>query len=76
MDQPQQQNTLLSTKETRERLGNISHSTIYNFLNSGKLTSVKLGSRRLIDSNSVDKLIEESRSAPNASRRKKNDGQT
>ena len=50
-----------STKSARERLGGISHTTIYALMNEGKLSSIKLGRRRLIEDESIDRLIADSR---------------
>ena len=37
------------------------HTTIYALMNEGKLSSIKLGRRRLIEDESIDRLIADSR---------------
>ena len=60
---------LYSIEQARVRLGGISRNTIYLMLNSGELTSVLLGRRRFISSESIAKLISSaSTSAPPSER--------
>jgi excisionase family DNA binding protein len=51
---------LYSIDEARERLGGISRNLIYEILRSGRLSSVVLGSRRLIPAAAIAQLIAQS----------------
>ena len=51
---------LYSIDEARERLGGISRNLIYEILRSGRLSSVLLGSRRLIPAAAIAQLIAQS----------------
>lgn len=48
---------LYSVEEARSLLGGISRVTIYNILNSGELTSVTIGRRRLIPAAAITAFI-------------------
>lgn len=50
--------TMLTVPEACERL-RISKWTLYRLIQSGRLTSVKIGSRRLISVSSIAKFIEQ-----------------
>ena len=47
-----------SIRET-ERAVNLSHSTIYRLIAAGKLTTVKVGARRLVPVEAIDALLRE-----------------
>jgi excisionase family DNA binding protein len=47
-----------SIRET-ERATNLSHSTLYRLISSGKLTTVKVGARRLVPVEAIDALLRE-----------------
>jgi excisionase family DNA binding protein len=47
-----------SIRET-ERAVNLSHSTIYRLIGAGKLTTVKVGARRLVPVEAIDALLRE-----------------
>ena len=49
--------SLISVKETRRRLGNPAHSTIYKMFAAGQLTALKLAGRTMVDEDEVDQLI-------------------
>lgn len=49
---------LISTKEAAKVLG-ISRSTVYKFIQTGKITYIKIGDRVLLDKNSVFKYRKE-----------------
>jgi excisionase family DNA binding protein len=51
---------LYSIDEARERLGGISRNLIYEILRSGRLSSVRLGCRRLIPAAAIAQLIAQS----------------
>lgn len=55
-----QERDLYSIDEARERLGGISRNLIYEILRSGRLSSVLLGSRRLIPAEAIAQLIAQS----------------
>ena len=48
----------VSVKEARSRLGNMSHSRIYELINDGSLKTCKIGKRRLVPVDSIRELIE------------------
>jgi excisionase family DNA binding protein len=47
-----------SIRET-ERATNLSHATIYRLIAAGKLTTVKVGARRLVPVAAIDHLLQE-----------------
>ena len=53
---------LYSIAETRELLGGISRTTIYLLIQSGRLTSVEIGRRRLISAVAISDFIDASAS--------------
>jgi len=50
----------ISIKKSAETLG-VSRSTICRLLDNGQLLSIKLGTRRLVDANSVGQVAREGR---------------
>jgi excisionase family DNA binding protein len=56
----QTEEQLRSVKHTAQRL-DISHWTIIKWIQLGKITSHKLGGRRLVPESEINRLIEESR---------------
>jgi excisionase family DNA binding protein len=48
---------LLRVPEVRERLGRVSRESIYKLINSGQLTSVKLGRSRRIRESDLEQFI-------------------
>jgi excisionase family DNA binding protein len=59
-DELMKERDLYSIDEARERLGGISRNLIYEILRSGRLSSVLLGSRRLIPAAAIAELIAQS----------------
>ncbi len=57
-DAPQkQERRALSIKEAAEACG-LSRATMYRLLNDGKLTTIKVGARRLVPVTSIDALLD------------------
>lgn len=57
-DAPQkQERRALSIKEAAEACG-LSRATMYRLLNDGKLTTIKVGARRLVPVASIDALLD------------------
>ena len=52
--------TLYSIQESRKLLGGISRNTIYQLLNTGRLASVVIGSRRFISADAIEDLVKRS----------------
>ena len=46
-----------------ERDAGLSHASVYNLIRTGKLETIKIGGKRLIPHDSVDKMIEAARVA-------------
>lgn len=53
----QDDSILFSIQQTRERLGGISRSTLYNLLSRGELRLVKIGRRSFITSESLQDFV-------------------
>jgi excisionase family DNA binding protein len=51
-----QERRALSIKETAQVCG-LSRATLYRLLNDGKLTTIKVGARRLVPVASIDTLL-------------------
>ncbi|MGI8869471.1 MAG: helix-turn-helix domain-containing protein [Mycobacteriales bacterium] len=49
---------LCDEHNTRQRLGGIGRTTYFELIASGELASVKIGRRRLVISDSIDRYIE------------------
>lgn len=49
---------LIDLEDAARRLS-VGRSTIYDLIGSGRLRSMKLGRRRLVDADSIDELIED-----------------
>lgn len=54
---------LLSIAETRRQLGNASRAALYRLIDQNKLKTAKIGRKRLVFSDSVVELAEESADA-------------
>jgi len=52
--------TVYSIQESRKLLGGISRNTIYQLLNTGRLASVVIGSRRFISADAIEDLVKRS----------------
>jgi excisionase family DNA binding protein len=48
-----------SIEQAREQLGGVARSTVYQWIDSGKLGSVKVGGRRLIGRHHIQKFLAE-----------------
>ena len=53
----QDDSILFSIQQTRERLGGISRSTLYNLLSRGELRLVKIGRRSFVTAESLQDFI-------------------
>lgn len=53
----QDDSILFSIQQTRERLGGISRSTLYNLLSRGELRLVKIGRRSFITAESLQDFV-------------------
>ena len=48
---------VLSIEDTRAVLGGVSRQTVYNFINEGKITTAKIGARRLVVFESIKAFV-------------------
>jgi excisionase family DNA binding protein len=52
---------LLNEAQTREQLGGISRSKLYDLIGKGEMMSVRIGTRRLFEQSAIDAFIERNR---------------
>jgi excisionase family DNA binding protein len=55
-ERPQIERRALSIEETAKTCG-LSRATLYRLLNDGKLTTIKVGTRRLVPVGAIDALL-------------------
>jgi excisionase family DNA binding protein len=58
---PAAERRLFNERETRDQLGGISRTKLYDLLAKGELPSVRIGSRRLFEQSAIDAFIERNR---------------